>query len=349
MRFSEIINEITRRDFLKGAGATAGLAMMPNVAQSAETEWIKIKDWNFTIKKSKFDRVETIAVTDYSNGGALIYNGNSLYYYNGTGEASSNFQLIAPGSLVRYIIDDGKILSTVADANGNVVLTNKIPLLLNAKKIEFNFNIYNRIRRTSTSGAETTVKLDGFDIVVKYFNQPEKLKSIEQVAKDQEDSLRNKRHQQELKDIEQQGQQKIKEIKKSSATSSLINFMSMELNSRANDNLINRRTALEKNIPNSPNQFYAIEKELTKIKNDSRVVVKFDVDQDGKASNLEIVSQEPSTHKWGMSHVYTYPNFYSGELFSRVNDEDWNLLSNGKKTIPVKVTYGPYTPHITIN
>jgi hypothetical protein len=224
MRFSEIINEITRRDFLKGAGATAGLVMMPNTAQSAEYTTRSVGKWTISIRTSKFDQPEYYAWNE-----GFYYNGRRLTYSNGSGKSSSNFNQIKPNTLARYIVDNNKNIKGKITDGDTIDFTADISELTKAKTIEINFENYNRLYR-ETSTRETKIDLSGFKEVVDFFKNPTEILAREKQTQAEKDAKLRAQYE---KDAKQKEIERLKNQEKEQKQEQQIKQFNTNLNSFA--------------------------------------------------------------------------------------------------------------------
>lgn len=186
MRIDEILteqelDEISRRDFLKGAGAAVGLAAIPQISKAEEYQSRKIGNWDISIIKSKFNptRIYALAGAYQPYYGSLVYENNNLYYSGGNGKSSSKFHMISPSSIVRYIVDNGPIQTIKSDSSGIVNFTKQIPLLVKSNKIELSFNDYNTLNYAVEKGSETEIYIDGLAEVIDFMKNFQSILSNE--------------------------------------------------------------------------------------------------------------------------------------------------------------------------
>ena len=187
MKINEIVTEdLSRRGFLKGLGASAALSAAGATKAEMNTFSENIGPWQITgsTKTSKFGDPTKTEINAWNN--SLVYTGKTRYFY----ESGKNTLL--PNSPVKYMIDGKNIKNTNVDSTGTIWFTDELSNLMKASTLDVQFYLYNTRYKTKEK-SEFQWNVSGLDKVVEYFKNPQRYeKDKEDKPKEASDSYKAK-------------------------------------------------------------------------------------------------------------------------------------------------------------
>ena len=310
----QVTEDISRRGFLKGMGAAA-VAGVPSITKAYDYRYKKIGSWNIVNKSSKFgDPADLVAFND-----SLVYDGRRLYYYIGNGE-SRPWTKIVPNSLVKYMIDGGKIQNTTSSSTGSVDFTSDISLLVKASKLDIQYTYINLLKRNSDK-SEVEIQVSGLGKVIEYFKNPDQYDKKEKFQQDKQDREEKEKSEREAQAKELKRQQDL-EVERKRREEEMRPEMERQTKVRKiESDLYQYNKQISANILNNFQQMLG-----NKLKDISRVQTvdaTIQVDKNGNISNVNVGPNAHAESLFGRGGV-------SSSDRVRMGKDAYDLLKNPK-------------------